>query len=109
MSDSLKQEIIDSLKDPVQNLYISTKHISDLRDMQYPNLTSKQFTEEEILVIATRYNYKLPARELVKIGEHSIFRIAGVEKRYIVGNLDIVESILKRECFGMQLMELTYI
>lgn len=41
-----------------------------------------------------------------KIGESSIFRIAGVEKQYIVGNLDIVESILKRESFGMQLTEL---
>ena len=42
-----------------------------------------------------------------KIGEHSIFRLAGVEKQYIVGNLDVVESILKRGCVGMSLEELS--
>lgn len=41
-----------------------------------------------------------------KIRGRSIFRISGVEKQYIVGNLDIVESILKRGCLGIQLTEL---
>lgn len=44
-----------------------------------------------------------------RIGDHSIFRIAGVGKQYIIGNLDIVESILKRGCRGMQLEQLKYI
>lgn len=47
--------------------------------------------------------------EQSKIGEHSIFRIAGVGKQYIVGNLDIVESILKRGCMGIWLEPLEYI
>lgn len=41
-----------------------------------------------------------------KITDSAIFRIAGIEKQYIVGNLDIVESILKRGCTGLQLTEL---
>ena len=41
-----------------------------------------------------------------RIGEHSIFRLAGVDKQYIVGNLDVVESILKRGCVGISLEEL---
>lgn len=41
-----------------------------------------------------------------KLTDCSIFRIAGIEKQYIVGNLDIVESILKRDCIGLQLTEL---
>lgn len=40
------------------------------------------------------------------IGENSIFRIANYEKQYIIGNLDIVESILRRNCIGLQLTEL---
>lgn len=44
-----------------------------------------------------------------KVEGCNIFQIKGVEKQYIVGNLDIVESILKRGCFGMRLAELPYI
>lgn len=40
------------------------------------------------------------------IGENTIFRIANYEKQYIIGNLDIVESILRRNCIGLQLTEL---
>lgn len=56
VSDSIKQDIINSLKNPVEKIYISTKHISDLRDLQYPDMSAKEFTDEEILVVATRYN-----------------------------------------------------
>ncbi len=56
VSDSLKSEIIHSLKDPLENIYISSKHISDLRDMQYPDKTREELEEDEIRVIATRYN-----------------------------------------------------
>lgn len=41
-----------------------------------------------------------------QIKDKNIFRIAGVEKQCIVGNLDIVESILKRGCLGIKLTEL---
>lgn len=40
------------------------------------------------------------------IESHTIFRISNVGKHYVVGNLDVVESILKRECKGLQLTEL---
>lgn len=41
-----------------------------------------------------------------KVEDRSIFRIANVSKHYVVGNLDIVESILKRGCLGLQLTEI---
>lgn len=56
VSSTLKREIISSLKDPVENIYISAKHISDLRDMQYPDKSATELTEDELKVIATRYN-----------------------------------------------------
>lgn len=40
------------------------------------------------------------------IDENCVFRIANFEKQYIIGNLDIVESILRRNCIGLQLTEL---
>lgn len=68
VSDELKQDIIGSLKDPVQNIYISAKHISDLRDIEYPNLTAEEFTEEEIVIVGTRYN-RGPDMSLDKLKE----------------------------------------
>jgi hypothetical protein len=56
VTSEIKKEIIDSLKNPVENIYISSKHISDLRDMQYPNKKAENLTEDEMRVIATRYN-----------------------------------------------------
>ena len=44
-----------------------------------------------------------------KVRGHAIFRIAGVEKAYIVGNLDVVESMLKRGLRGIGLTELQVI
>lgn len=44
-----------------------------------------------------------------KLQGHAIFRIAGVEKAYIVGNLDVVESMLKRGLRGIGLTELQVI
>lgn len=41
-----------------------------------------------------------------KIGKKNIFRVADLEKQYIVGNLDVVESILKRGCIGIKLTRL---
>lgn len=40
-----------------------------------------------------------------KISEHNIFQIAGVKKQYIIGNLDIVESLLKRNLVGVGITE----
>lgn len=68
---------------------------------------------EEIACLGEGSLYNLNHSEIRKavldrhrIGESSMFRLAGVEKQYIVGNLDVVESILKRGCVGISLKEL---
>lgn len=43
------------------------------------------------------------------VRDHSIFRIADVKKQYIVGNLDVVESMLKRDMRGIGITELSVI
>lgn len=68
------------------------------------------FEELECLGEGTEYNPAHTAlRKVVldwkKVKGKAIFRIAGVEKQYIIGNLDIVESILKRGCMGIKLTE----
>lgn len=67
----------------------------------------------EIECLGSESVFNLDHSELKKIflnrasiEKNTIFRIAGVTKQYIVGNLDIVESILKRGCMGLQVTEL---
>jgi hypothetical protein len=59
-SDSLdteqEQMIIDSLKDPKQNIFIAAAHLADLRDIDFQGKSADQMGSEEIKLTATRYN-----------------------------------------------------
>ena len=87
VTSKLKNEIIKSIKDPVENIYISAKHISDLRDMQYPEKSADDFSEEEIRILATRYN-RGPDISLDKIKENSLYGDRVLENR------DMIEAAL---------------
>ncbi|MDE6950942.1 MAG: hypothetical protein K2P64_08510 [Lachnospiraceae bacterium] len=71
---------------------------------------------EEVACLAEESVFNLDHSMLKKIvlnedvvRNHSIFRIAGVKKQYIVGNLDVVESMLKRDMRGIGITELDVI
>lgn len=112
--------------------YLVSAKIKEVVQMYEPNIILKEmvlldqvferteryflpiFSELECLHDKSMFN--LDRSELKKIvlkknaiGEHSIFRIANIQKQYIIGNLDIVESILRRNCIGLQLTELEMI
>lgn len=87
VTSKLKNEIIKSIKDPVENIYISAKHISDLRDMQYPEKSADDFSEEEIRILATRYN-RGPDLSLDKIKENTLYGDRILENR------DMIEAAL---------------
>ncbi len=40
-----------------------------------------------------------------KIKEKAIFKVGGIKERYIIARMDLVESILKREVKGINLIE----
>ena len=42
--------------------------------------------------------------DLEKVGDHSIFYLEGVGNLYTVARLDIVESFLRRNAIGMDLL-----
>lgn len=68
------------------------------------------FQEVDCLGEGTEYNSTHTALKRIvldkeKVRSKPIFRIAGVESQYVIGNLEIVESILKRGCFGINLTE----
>lgn len=67
---------------------------------------------EEVTCLADKTEFN-PAHTALKkivlkhdvVSNKAIFKIAGVAGHYVIGNLDIVESFLKRECLGISLTE----
>ena len=57
--------IIESLKDPRQNIFIAAKHLAELRDIDFIGRTASNMTKENIKVTATRYN-RAPGAKLRK-------------------------------------------
>ena len=48
--------VISSMKDPVQSIYMAAKHLAVLRDVDFAGKTADQLADEDIQVIASRYN-----------------------------------------------------
>ena len=45
--------VIESLKDPIQNIYMAAKHLDVLRDVDFSDKTASELTDEEIQIIAS--------------------------------------------------------
>lgn len=56
LSDAQRGALVDSLQDPRQNILIAAAHLNDLRDVDFPGRGASELGDEEISVIATRYN-----------------------------------------------------
>lgn len=56
ITEAQKNHIINSLKDPVQNIILAAKHLGDLRDIDFEGRGMDELSVEQIKVIATRYN-----------------------------------------------------
>ena len=48
--------MILSLKNPIQNIYISAAHLNDLKSIDYRDKDAGDLTDDEIKIIASRYN-----------------------------------------------------
>jgi hypothetical protein len=53
---SQRKEVLDSLNDPSQSIFVAAKHLSDLRNIDTPGKAGKDLTTEDIQVIGARYN-----------------------------------------------------
>jgi len=56
LNDAQINNIIRSLNDPIQNIYISAKHLSELRDIDFIGTGANDMSEEQIAITAERYN-----------------------------------------------------
>ena len=48
--------LIDSLKNPISNIFIVAKHLSDIRDINYRGNVRQSLSYEQLIGIGTRYN-----------------------------------------------------
>jgi len=51
-----RAEVLRSLQDHIENIYMAALHLSILRDIDFAGLSAHEFTDEEIRIVATRYN-----------------------------------------------------
>ena len=56
LDEMSEEQIVSALKDPVQNIYLSAMHLSDLRNIDFEGLTAENMTDDHIQITATRYN-----------------------------------------------------
>jgi len=56
LTSSQEELIVESLKNPEINIFIAAAHLVQLRDIDFPCVGADQLTEEQISVIATRFN-----------------------------------------------------
>lgn len=49
-------QTVKSLKNRIECIYLAAKHLSDLRDVGFKGKSAAQLTDEDIRIIATRYN-----------------------------------------------------
>lgn len=55
-STDKRDAVIESLKDPIQNIYMAADHLDYLRNIDYEGKAASDLTDDEIKIIASRYN-----------------------------------------------------
>lgn len=56
LTGTQRDEIINSLKDPRQNIFLAAAHLAQLRDIDFPGQGASELSTEEIRATATRFN-----------------------------------------------------
>ncbi len=52
----VENEVIKSLKNPLEAFYIAAKHLSDLRDVDFKGKAAEDLSEDDLKIILARYN-----------------------------------------------------
>ena len=55
-STNKRNDVIKSLKDPIQNIYLAACHLNVLRNIDYKEKSAAELSDDEIKIIASRYN-----------------------------------------------------
>ena len=55
-STDKRDAVVESLKDPIQSIYLAAFHLDVLRNIDYEGKSAGDLTDDEIKIIASRYN-----------------------------------------------------
>ena len=55
-TENQKQATIESLENPIQNIYMAAKHLDVLRNVDFYGVSADELSDEDIQSIASRYN-----------------------------------------------------
>jgi len=59
LSEEQEDLIIESLKEPKQNIFIAAKFLAELRDIDFKGKSAEEMTLEDIMVVAVRWSRRL--------------------------------------------------
>ncbi|WP_204138203.1 hypothetical protein [Halomicronema sp. CCY15110] len=96
LEPEVKASIIDSLIDPVENILIAAAHLSDIRNIYFPEKDGFELSERDLMTIAGAYNAgtSYTIDELWEFGFAGGYGRAAVQDRVSEHNL---EQLLRGE------------
>jgi RHS repeat-associated protein len=86
LSDPQRNEILSSIKDPSQSIFIAAKHLSDLRNVDSPGKSGKDLTSDDIKLIGARYNQG-PNKPIDSVKKDLSYGQTIIKRWYQFGNL----------------------
>jgi hypothetical protein len=57
LGETQRRAVIQSLKDPVSNIFVVAKHLSDLRDRDFYGVPGSKLTRRQVEILGARYNH----------------------------------------------------
>ncbi|MGE4323953.1 MAG: hypothetical protein AB7E60_13120 [Sphingobium sp.] len=57
MSETARRSLVPTTRDPAAATFMLAKHLSDLRDQDFPGLSGKRLTKDMLRVVATSYKF----------------------------------------------------
>jgi hypothetical protein len=55
LSEQQRDAIVKSLRDPQQSIFLASKHLSDLRNIDFPGMPGECLTLEDVRIVGSRY------------------------------------------------------
>jgi len=86
ISETQRSAIVESLRDPSESIFIAAKHLSDLRDVDFPGTPGASLSEDQIQVIGARYNQG-PTRALQDVKKDLSYGQAITARWKLLGGL----------------------
>ncbi len=80
LTGSQRGDVLESLRDPRQNIFLAAAHLAQLRDIDFPGQGASELSTEEIRATATRFN-RGPDLSLDQIRQNTSYGDVIIDRR----------------------------